>query len=88
MWGPIRQVRGCSEPTGTLSECPAKVSADSTQLCVPSLVSTPQHHTEPGGTGTLKVLILSHGLSQGATGHKKDQKACGLMKLLVPDKYI
>lgn len=41
-----------------------------------------------GGMGTLKVLILSHGLSQGATGHKKDQKACGLMKLLVPDIYI
>lgn len=35
MWGPIRRVRGCSEPTGTLGECPAKVSADSTQLCLP-----------------------------------------------------
>jgi len=30
---------------------------------------------------------LRHGLSQGGSGHKQDQKACGLMKLLALDKY-
>lgn len=27
MWGPVRRGRGCSEPTGTLGECPAEVHA-------------------------------------------------------------
>lgn len=41
-----------------------------------------------GGTWTLKALILRRGISQGESGHKQDQKARGLVKLLVLGKYI